>query len=223
MYIPVQDQQALGGVALSPTQATGPLFRLDCTAGCAPIPPFACRTVLRTAILDAIRLASDAAGKLEASPRDRLTVSEFRSFFGHDPWLRVPLAGNRESGAIVARRFRMAENALRRGGALGTPGTRYRCDPCTATEPPAPDIHARAILPNEVRLCPSFWSRRLSRFLKAGVVLHEMLHLVFGQFFDHSPSERRRNNAYCYEAFALRVAGQTPEKLACDRCLARPA
>jgi hypothetical protein len=35
---------------------------------------------------------------------------------------------------------------------------------------------------------------------------------------NHDTCESKRTSAYCYEAFALRVAGHSPEKLVVDRC-----
>jgi hypothetical protein len=189
----------------------GPVFRLECGAGCHPVAAAQCRATLRRAIVAAIRLASNAAAKLEASPRDADTVRHFRFLFGHDPSRPVPWAANRESGAIVARRFRMVEQALRRRG------TQFRCG-CPGA---AATVNARTIPPNEIRLCDRFWT--LSPILRAGVVLHEMLHLLFHTFLRHDARERRRNNAHCYEAFALRVAGHTPEQSDISRCRSRPA
>ena len=70
--------------------------------------------------------------------------------------------------------------------------------------------------PSLVRLCPRFFNRAAglplnNQFFRAGVILHEMLHLLFFEFFHHPghPSGdpvRRRDNAHCYEAFALRLA-----------------
>jgi len=62
----------------------------------------------------------------------------------------------------------------------------------------------------------------------AGVILHEMLHLLFFEFFHHPghPSGdpvRRRDNAHCYEAFALRVAGHAAEPGDVTACWNQPA
>jgi len=58
---------------------------------------------------------------------------------------------------------------------------------------------------------------------RTGIVLHEMLHLFYREFLLHDPQERRRNNAHCYEAFALRVAGHIPDQCDICRCQRRPA
>ena len=63
--------------------------------------------------------------------------------------------------------------------------------------------------PLDVRLCPAFWRpaglRVSDRFFRAGVVLHEMVHQLFGFVGDISDVSRRVN-AHCYEAFAMRLA-----------------
>jgi hypothetical protein len=200
----------------------GPVFRFDCSIGCAPLPPFVCHGVLRQGILDGCRLAFDAARKLEANPRHRITVQDFRDFFTDEPSRHVPSVGNQQAAAIVARRFRQVEEALRRRGTLYRCG---RCDAASCSEARAMggilDAHAIAFpSKNEVWLCPSFW--RLTKFLRAGVLLHEMFHLHFGRLFDHAPTERRGTSAYCYEGFALRVARHAPELLVIQKCQATP-
>ena len=52
----------------------------------------------------------------------------------------------------------------------------------------------------------------LARDWKTGIVAHEMLHLLYWEFFTHArippnpadPQERRRNSAHCYKAFILK-------------------
>jgi hypothetical protein len=174
---------------------------------------------LRQAILDAIQLALNAARNLEATPRNALTVDEFRRMFGHDPGQPLPWPGFRDSGIRFARRFRAVAEALRQSK------TQYRCDPCTGIREDPPqgailDVHAIAIPLNEVVLCPSFW--KLPRFLQSGVILHEMFHLRFDPCFRHDACETKRTNAYCYEAFALRLAGHDPEPIAIQKCQGSP-
>lgn len=197
-----------------------PIFRFDCSAGCLD-PPIVCQSALRQAILQACRMALNAAKKLEGQPREQATVNSFRSIFGHDPTQPLPWPKLKDSGTRFAARFRLVEQALLKGGTL------YRCDPCTAQsryEINAPniilDVHARAIPPNEVRLCPSFWT--LPPLLQAGVVLHEMFHLRFDPCFIHGATETKRTNAYCYEAFALSFTSQKPEPLTIQKCNASP-
>ena len=209
----------------------GAVFRFECPAGCAPLPADQCRKVLLQAIRDAIHLASNAASKLEANPRDAKTVSTFLKLFGHDPSRPVPWAENKESGAIVAWRLRKVAQEL--GGGRRT---LYRCG-CPGA---APTVNARTVSPLEVRLCSRFWSLgqpgvlpagQNPRWIRAGIILHEMLHQLFREFFRHlrvpprpdDPQERRRDNSHCYEAFALLVNGNTPSQSDMNRCTARPA
>jgi hypothetical protein len=208
-----------------------PVFRFECPAGCAPLAADQCRKVLLQAIRDAIHLASNSASKLEANPRDAKTVSIFLKLFGHDPSRAVPWANNKESGAIVAWRLRKVAQEL--GGGRRT---LYRCG-CPGA---APTVNARTVSPLEVRLCSRFWSLaqpgvlpagQNPRWIRAGIILHEMLHQLFREFFRHfrvpprpdDPQERRRDNSHCYEAFALLVDGHTPSQSDMNRCTARPA
>lgn len=209
---------AWSGISAAPTPS-GLVFRFECTGGCAPLPAGQCRAVARRAVTDAIWFANNAASKLEATPVDADTVAKFRFFFGHNPSRPVPWANNQSSGSIVAHRFRMCAAALRGRGTL----IRCGCPGATAS------VNARAFRSaNRIELCPRFWT--LSRTHRGGVLLHEMLHIIF-PFFRHfrvpphpdDPQERRRDNAHCYEAFALRVAGRTPEQGDITRCRARPA
>jgi hypothetical protein len=204
----------------APTQQPSPVFRFDGSAGCL-LPPIVSQSILRQAIVQAWRMALNAARKLEANPRDSVTVNSFRSIFAHDPAQPLPWPRIKDSGTRFAIRFRSVEQALLKAGTL------YRCDPCTAQsryEINAPtiilDVHAMAIPPNEVRLCPSFWT--LSPLLQAGVVLHEMFHLRFDPCFAHGATETKRTNAYCYEAFALSFTSQRPEPLTIQKCSASP-
>ena len=201
----------------SRTQGAVPLFRFDCGIGCPPFLPIMCQAVVRQAILDACRLAVNAARKLAATPRDTNTVQQFKAIFGHDPARPEPWPGIKDAGIRIANRYRLVEKALLRANTL------YRCDPCTQTVYERPegfvlDLHARALPPNEVRLCPSFW--QLSRILQAGVILHEMFHLRFDPCFVHGACETKRTSAYCYEVFALRMASETPDALAVSKCSA---
>lgn len=205
----------------APARSADPLFRLQCSSGCDPVlfSPIGCHATLRQAILDACQLTLNAARKLEATHRDTRTVDEFRRIFNLDPGQLLPWPGLRDSGIRFAGRFRAVADALRRSG------TKYRCDPCTMIrEDPPPgailDAHAIAIPLNEVVLCPSFW--RLPRFLQAGVLIHEMFHLRFDPCFRHGACETKRTNAYCYEAYALRLAKHEPEPIVIQKCHASP-
>ena len=220
--------------APAPARPAGPVFRLQCPAGCPPVPAARCLTVLRQAILSAIQLASNAERALkqvlEPGPRarskeDEETVRLFRAFFGHDPSRPVPWAGNQASGASVAYRFRKVAEALQGRGTL------YRCGCPGAGANIVAQTNAGAE-PNVIELCPQFWNppaglRLSDRFFRAGTLIHEMLHLLFHEFFHHQghPSgdpERRRDNSNCYESFALRVAGHAADPSAVRQCRVRP-
>lgn len=209
---------APGGSGTPVTQLR-PTFRLECPAGCAPFPANQCDTILRGAVLDAIALANNAVNKLTAAQRDSETIRLFRFFFGHDPSRPVPWANNQESGVIVARRFLSCAREL--GGGRRT---LYSCG-CADCDP---ETNAIAVGVSEVCLCQRFWgaSPQLglsARFFRAGVILHEMLHQLFIEFLLHDPNERRRNNAHCYEAFALRLAGHAADQSDVEQCRERPA
>ena len=192
----------------------------------SPLPANRCRAVVRQANVDAIELARNAAMALESRPPSRETIRLFRAFFGHDPSRPVPWAGNRPSGLIVAHRFRRCAEELA-GGRTMT----YRCVTKCGPKENARTNAARE--PSVIRLCPRFFNRRTScplgnQFFRAGVVLHEMLHLLYHQFFHHAghrsgDPERRRDNAHCYEAFALQLAGHVAEPSDVARCCRRPA
>jgi hypothetical protein len=200
----------------SPLRAT---FRLECPAGCAPFPANQCEAILRRAVLDAIALANNAARKLTAARMDSETIRLFRFFFGHDPSRPVPWANNQESRVSVAKRFLSCAREL--GGGRRT---LYRCG-CADCDP---DTNAITVGVSAVCLCPNFWGaspqRGLSaRFFRAGVILHEMLHQLYIEFLLHDPNEHRRNNAHCYEAFAMRLAGHAADQSDVSQCRERPA
>ena len=184
-----------------------PVFRFTCAGGCHFGNEAQCRRILRTAIADAIGLASGAAVALEGTPSAR-TVRLFRRTFGHPPSRPVPWAGGRSSGATLARRYRLAINALLRGG------TTYRCDATLAS-------NARTVNPSRVLLGPSFWTqaRRMDR---AATILHEMMHQYYLEFILHNEREHRRNNAHCLANFALMIRGITPPETYLKACRDRP-
>lgn len=189
-------------------------------------------------ILGAINLATKAAARLETKSQGTLAL--FHKVFGQkssDPW-ELPGQPSRKmpAGDMVARRLRTVAKELQ------TRDTIYRCVPADRcqirssggggsggsdpgagsghpTETIVIDAVALAVLcKNEVWLCPQFW--RLQREEQEGTVLHEMFHLCFGltcAWFQHDGKERKRNNAHCYEAFALSVAGFNPNTAECDK------
>ncbi len=173
------------------------------------------RAILRRSIEDAIRLANRAASRLEARPRSAATIDMFRAIFSHPPSRAVPWGGGRDSGGIVALRYRLAVGALRRNN------TRYECRNIGS--------FARTLSPDHVLIDPSFWNQTddphgLQRFAqyRAGTILHEMMHQYFLSFILHDGRERRRNNAHCLTAFALRASGIPPWPHHIRQCVGRP-
>jgi hypothetical protein len=204
---------------------SAPVFRLECVPGCAPAAANQCRAMVRRAVRDAIALANAAATKLEAATPDAETVRLFRAFFGHHPSRPASSDPSRSSGNLVAFRFRKCAEELG-GGRVMT----FRCAAaCPAGRNASTNGNISAIV---MTLCPRFFNRPAgqplgNQFFRAGVVLHEMLHLLFTSFFHHQghPSgdpERRRDNAHCYEAFALRLAGHAAEPGDVAACRNRP-
>lgn len=207
----------------------GPVFDFpppcaQCTMGTAA----QCRAALRQAVIRAISLATNAAVKIEAAisvtpeARDadaRRTARFFRCFFGHDPSLQVSWAGNEPSGVSVAKRFRAVASELNGGRRVifqcrpARPGCGEDLTCCD------PDDNAwfRPDLRNTLNLCPPFWGA--NRDIRAGIIIHEMLHMLFGHLQD--VGQGRIRNA-CYEAFALRLAGVTPDPFDVCNCRGTP-
>ena len=82
------------------------------------------------------------------------------------------------------------------------------------------DVAMALLCKNEVWLCPGFWQLKKKEW-QEGTVLHEMFHLCFGltcAWFQHDEKERARNSAYCYEVFALKIAGIKPEQVSEQKC-----
>lgn len=209
-----EDEQSLGGRL---QQAQGPAlyeaspqpaFRFVCVGGCQFGKEVQCRRILRTAIRDAIGLASGAAVALEGLPSAQ-TVRLFSRTFGHPPGRAVPWARGASSGAIVARRYRLSIHALQRRATV------YSCDATLA------GFNAITDSPSQVRLGPSFWTQN-RRMDRAATILHEMMHQYFLEFILHNVREHRRNNANCLANFALRVRGLTPPQVYLDACRQRP-
>jgi hypothetical protein len=225
-----------------------PRFLVECPAGCPPVVAGRCITVVRQAIIEAIKMANDAANKLEAatnleiSKRDKVkdkdaieTAGFFRSIFGHDPTRKVPWDDNKASGISVAKRFRAVANELGGGRRIV-----FRCvldarANCAANDLTCclPDDRAwtlQPLVPNVVHLCPPFWNppaglRGLPpENFRGGTIIHEMLHVLYWDFFHHVPTslgvpgERRRNNAHCFKAFALLVNGYGRDPAATAGC-----
>ena len=204
-------------------------FEFPPPAGCPALTEAQYRGILRQAVMEAIRLANNAASKLEAATafapdgRDkdaRETARLFTFFFCHDPSLPVPWANNEASGGSVAKRLRAIARELGGGRRIT-----FRCDPhCNAGERAHTNQNTE---PNVINLCALFWNPPPGPGLpaegfRAGVILHEMLHVLFTDFFHHDPEERKRNNAHCYRAFILRAGGYGQDLPALDRCTGRP-
>lgn len=207
--------------------AAGPRFRFQC-AGINDATVAARRLQLRRALEQGIRFANGAAAALEASPRSNATIQRFTALFGHPPTRPVPWANNEQSGATVAKRFRAVARHMATSNIL------FRCIDCTeSTDLECPlnnptmacPLNAQTLIPfsqNIIELCPRFWTQIPN--WRAGIVLHEMLHHYFGLFFLHQGEpERRRDNAHCYEAFALQTANVVPDECDICRCRRRPA
>lgn len=204
-----------------------PAFTVQCHVGCPPVVAASCRTIVHQAIRTAIKVALNAASKLEASQPDAETVRLFRFFFGHFPSRLVLWAGNKSSGTIVAQRFRRVAEELGGGRRII-----FRCDAtCAATT----NARTNAVnAPNQISLCQRFWTApavsrpgNSRRVFRAGVILHEMLHLLYNDFFHHPghPSgdpTRRRDNSHCYEAFSMRLSGFGADPADVSQCRNSP-
>ena len=158
-----------------------PVFRFECPAGCAPLAADECRKVLLQAIRDAIHLACNSASKLEANPREAKTVSIFLKLFGHDPSRPVPWAETRSPGPAspgdcegCAGVRRRTTNALPMR--LSRRGAHRECANCFA-------LGGTAMLKIlETRPARFFTVGQNPRWIRAGIILHEMLHQLSGIF-----------------------------------------
>jgi hypothetical protein len=175
---------------------------------------------VRDAVLEAIRLANNAANKIDAAikvppaardPEAAQTAKFFTFFFGHDPSRPITWAGNEESGVSVAARFRFVARELSGGRRVtfacrptraGCGNDLTCCDPCD-------NAWFHPNVPNTVNLCSGFWNlpaglRGLPALnYRAAIIVHEMLHMLFEDLRDVGHGRAR---AACYEAFALRGA-----------------
>jgi hypothetical protein len=214
-YLPAGEWENF--VEEAPGSAPAFHFNFPPPAGCPALTKAEYDGILRQAVIEAIRLANNAASKLEAvSPE---TASLYRFFFCHDPSRPVPWAGNEVSGSIVARRFRAVARELGGGRRIV-----FRCDPNC----PAGRRGFSLGEPNVIGLCAPFWNPPPQPGLppegfRAGVILHEMFHVLFTMRHIHDdPNEKRTNNAHCLRAFALRAMGYGQDNLAIGRCTGDP-
>jgi hypothetical protein len=202
------------------SQASCPeaLFDIDC----GPCLIQDCKPALRKAMCTAVRLANSAADKLEAASTTRRdgdaeqTARIFLSLFCHDPSLFIPWAGE-ASGLNIAKRLRAAARELGGGRRFfyKCPPTAKQCDTTTC----CPDEFARA---RDGFLCKGFWEDSEidavpTVVARAGILIHEALHLLFPMIQDRfSPS---RATAACYETFVLRVHGFPALRGTCKKCI----
>lgn len=227
---PSEAEQTAGCFGEPAIRPTVPAFRFICPAGCAPHVANECQAIVRRGIQDAIWLAENAAAKLKA--RDNEAVRLFRFFFG-DPSRPVTWANNRPAADLVADRFSAVAHGFRTRVPHIRCSTRADCN--AFVQPRAAPSAANPLPRNTIFLCAPFWSaaipRTVPRFWRAAVLLHEMLHLLFWEFFGHQinlprpgdPEERRRDNSHCYEAFALRIAEHGADPADVRACTERPA
>jgi hypothetical protein len=232
LYLKNEDSPSIGQPS-PPTPPAGPVFEVQCPAGCPPIAAGQCRAVLRQAIIEAIKLAENAASKIEAAiktepnKRDeeaKKTASFYKTFFGHDPSHPISWAGNEASGVSVAKRFRAVARELAGGRRIVFRCVLATCPLGTPSSPACCRVDSRAFfvpgapaLRNVVHLCPPFWT--LPPASRGGTIIHEMLHLLYPEFLHHG---FRRPNAHCYKAFALRVKGYGRDLLATCSCWGLP-
>jgi len=239
--------------------ATGPIFDVacaGCAAGqcvacpdgqCAPCPAHdgRCRALLFQAVVEGIKLARNAADKIDAAisvppasrnPAAKETARLFRAFFCHDPSFFISWAGG-PSGASIAVRFRAVADELNGGRRI-----QFICRParvlCGAADETCCDHADNAFTmatlagrESTIFLCPPFWTEQHLPGLpdedrRGGTIVHEMLHMLFG----HGPesgqhgihgildSDPKRANAHCYKAFLLRVNGFGQDPVASGGC-----
>ena len=180
------------------------------------------RTALLRAIGVALGILKSAASKLDSieekraagqprSDEDKRVAKLFVFFFRHDPNVPIPWADNKPSGVNIAHRLRKAADALVKRG------IHYRCA-C----PGAPATRRGQAAPGDVfiDLCNAFWNvpaglHMDAETFRAGVILHETLHLIYDSIDDAGP---QRANDHCYEAFAMRAAGHAADPSDVRQC-----
>lgn len=199
---------------------SAPVFRFvfPPPAGCPALTEAEYNSIVGQAVIEAIRLANNAASKLDAVSPETARLYQF--FFCHDPSRPVPWAHDEASGSIVARRFRAVAREL-----VGGRRIIFRCDPHCLH----PGTRAFSLAePNVISLCPRFWNPPLQAGLppegfRAGVILHEMFHVLFTmRHLADDPNEKRTNNAHCLRSFALRAMGYGQDNLALGGCTGDP-
>ena len=201
-----------------------PAFRFDCPGGCTVggvhRTTAQCRAVLQGDLVLAVRLAGKAAALLEASPRTATVAGLYRHVFAHPPTRPVPWAPDfADSGRLTAHRLRRAAAGLQ------NIVIHFQCQPQPAGHPASnaavPHVVNGHTNKNVIQLFPRYWSN--TRSIRAGVLIHEVLHLYYlGLIRDQNTATRRRTNAHCYEWLALRLNGITPDPTDLTACRLLP-
>lgn len=183
------------------------------------------RQQFRAALRLAIALAREAAAKLTARTVDTQTRNLFIHFFGTRPDHRPPWAAPRTAAQLVAHRYTMVARELAGGRRF-----RYTCvtgavGDCAPSRP-GNVVIAATTGKSAISLCDAFFTgRRIDQM--AGTLIHEGMHAVYWDLFDHAVArgiaECRRDNARCFQAFALRLRGFGVEADIRTRCRRTPA
>jgi len=190
----------------------------------------------RLALGRAIWLAQNAATRLTARRIDQHTHNMFVRFFATQPGHRPPWAAPRTAAQLVAHRFRRVAEELaggRRFTYTCVSGNVGACAPPPA--PPGTFIIAATTGKSAITLCDRFFTGRTIDQM-AGTIIHEGLHAIYWDLFDHSvrrggasrlsrrgTAECRRDNSYCFQSFALRVANRPAEDGIQNPCRRMPA
>lgn len=178
------------------------------------------RQRFRAALRLAISIARTAAARLTAPRIDNRTRDLFIHFFGTRPDHR-PSWATRTAAGLVAHRYTMVARELAGGRRF-----RYTCVSGTvgdcATSAPGRVVVAATTGKSAVTLCDAFFAPGRSISQMAGTLLHEGMHAVYQDLFFHAVArgiaECRRDNARCFQAFALRVRGFGVESDIRTRC-----
>jgi len=212
--------------------------------GCAALIQSAIKEAIRLANGAADKLqAAIEPGMRDADAT--LTAKLFQAFFCHDPLFPIPWDKNRPSGASVVRRFRAVAHELGPGRRIRFI-CQPTLNPCNFATCCGAGDFAFNVQDDHftIFLCAGFWDARSSAELggsplrglddprvklvdqrfpglpeddrRAGIIIHEVLHLLFDLGDDASP---RRFDAHCYVAFALRVNGFGGDPTAVRQCL----
>jgi hypothetical protein len=183
------------------------------------------RQRFRAALRLAITLAREAAARLTAPSIDNRTRDLFIHFFGSRPEHRPPWAAPRTAAGLVAHRYTMVARELAGGRRF-----RYTCvtGPVGDCMPSRPGlvVIANTTGRSAISLCDAFFDgRRIDQM--AGTLIHEGMHAVYQELFFHAVrrgiAECRRDNARCFQGFALRLRGFGAEADIRNGCRRTPA